>query len=731
MNARIKESLVRQHDQFDCGAACLASVTRYHGGTSKIETLRALSGTSSDGTTLLGLCEAARKIGFDAEGLEAESVQNLADITAPAILHVLMDGKLHHYVVFYGFDKQGKALIGDPAKGIVLYDQAKLDEIWKTRYLLRLTPNMSFLRANSERTEKYKWIYTLITEDITILIASVFLGVITAVLGLSTAIFSQKLIDNILPSGNQERLMVSLVFVFILLLSRSAVAYLRNYFTVLQATNFSNRIIQLFYAKLLRLPKSFYDTRKVGELIARMNDTRRIQNSLSIIAGTLVIDILLVLVSTIFVFAYSLSLGFTVIVSIPFYFLLVYAFNKRIIAAQRDAMSGFALTESHFIDAIQGIATIKLFNREPFFEKSGRSVYGHFQSKVLNLGKLNILFTLFSEIIGVVFIVLFFGLSAWFVVSRDLQVGEMVALLSMAGGIIPAINRIVMANFQIQESRVTFDRMYEFTSMKSESEAEESGVHESEMGPIRQPAPDVLDLPGAIHGLEIKVQNLSFRFPGRKQILRDVSMDLKTGELAVLLGESGSGKSTLMNVLERFYRPEKGRIEVNGTDLSGVAVADWRSLLGVVPQEVKIFNGSLLYNLTLSDDPVAHEEAIRFSTNMGFHKYFDSLPQSYFTIVGEEGINLSGGQKQLIAFARALFRKPRILFLDEPTAAMDRLTEGFVMDALLSLRKEMAILLITHKVAAAFKADMVYILEGGTVVHCGHPGELREHLTLV
>lgn len=716
MKSRLEKTLVRQHDQFDCGVACLASIIKYHGGTSKLEVLRQLSGTSTDGTTLLGLCEAAQQVGLEAEGLEAENIENLNEIDIPVILHVLIDNRLQHYVVFYGFDKARKLLIGDPATGIKSYTKTELDKIWQSKLLLHLKPNGSFINSRSEEKQKNSWIYNLLKDDLTILIAVIFLGIITSILGLSTAIFSQKLIDDILPSHNVGNFVRSIILVLLLLLAKSGINYLRSKFVVKQSTDFSNRILQWFYSHLIRLPKTFYDTRKVGELIARMNDTRRIQNSISIITGTLIVDVLLIIVSTILIFSYSLFLGIVVIACFPLYFWIVYHFNKKIVYAQQNVMKSFALTESHYIDSIQGIATIKLFNRESNFENINKSIYGYFQNEILKLGKLNISFSFLAEILGTSFLVGFFIVASWQVFLDSLLIGEMVALLSMAGGIVPAINRLVVANFQIQESRVTFDRMFEFTSIKSEDELFSSNFNSPEKKNNRN---ELLE-----QSNQVKVNGVSFRFPGRKQILRDISFELHPGKFIVLLGESGSGKSTLLNILQKFYLPEYGQIKVNDTDYLAIPTSDWRKKLGVIPQDVKIFNGSLIYNLTLSGDLNENENALQFCNKFGFDKYFNFLPQGYNTIIGEEGINLSGGQKQLIGFARALFHKPRILLLDEPTAAMDRNTESFVMDLLLSLRKEVAILLITHKVITGFKADEILIIEDGTIKAKGTALEL-------
>jgi len=704
-NHIIKRTFTTQHGQSDCGVACLASIVKYYGGETTLEKLRELSGTSLNGTTLLGLYQAAQQLGFDVEGVKAEAVNNLRELQRPAILHVILDNRLQHYFVYYGFDESGSAIIGDPAQGIVSYSTGELEKVWQTRALLKLSPNQTFTKADIQSQYKKEWIVDLVKDDINVLITALFLGLIISALGLTTAIFSQKLIDNILPSGDTKKLILSLALVGILLLVRSGLSYLRGFFLIRQGVDFNNRIIQKFYRSLLYLPKSFFDSRKTGEFIARMNDTRRIQTTISLISSSIMIDLLLIIIAATFVFVYSSLLGIVVLGCLPIYGVLIWFFNKKIVTSQKAVMSSYANIESHYVDTIQGIVTIKSTNRESFFESINRLVYGFFQERVFILGKLNLRFNLCNEVTGVVFIMLIFGLASWLVLNNALQLGEMVALLTMTGSIIPSMNRLAAANVQFQEAKVAFDRMFEFASVKPELSQEESKE--------------------TLHNVDsLVVRELSFRFPGRKQLLKGISVSLCKGELIALLGESGSGKSSFLQIIQKFYKPENGTLEVNKHSLEDISTPIWRNLIGIVPQEIKLFNGSLLYNLSLSDVTEDHKAAIKFCQGMGFDQYFQSFPQSYQTILGEEGVNISGGQKQLVALARALFRQPKLLLLDEATSSMDKNAEAFVLNLLLKLKSEMAIIMVTHRVQAARKADCIYILENGKITMSGKPSEL-------
>ncbi|MFB0946786.1 MAG: ATP-binding cassette domain-containing protein [Spirosomataceae bacterium] len=281
------------------------------------------------------------------------------------------------------------------------------------------------------------------------------------------------------------------------------------------------------------------------------------------------------------------------------------------------------------------------------------------------------------------------------VLNADLQLGEMMAILSIAVGMVGAIARLATTNIQLQEAKVAFDRMYEFAALKPE----ENNISEStKMGGVKL----------------LVIKDLSFRFAGKSALLKDVNLALKRGEMTVLLGEVGSGKSVLLQIIQRFYGFENGSITVNdSTNIQDFNLTDWREKLGVMPQEIKLFSGTLLDNIILGNVAEEAERAMTFCKEMGFDRYFEALPQSYATIVGEEGVNLSGGQRQLVGLARALYQNPAVLLLDEPTAAMDSKTAAFVMDLLQKLKPNLAILMITHRLDVTTGIDRAYRVEDG------------------
>ena len=699
----LKKTFTLQQDQTDCGVACLLSLIQYYKGTNTLEKLRELSGTNTSGTTLLGLYQCANKLNFTTEAFEAD-IPNLKALNEPCILHVLMEGNLQHYVVCYGLNGSS-FVIGDPAKGIITLSEAELTIIWQSKTLLQLKPNESFELKKQQRKAKWLWFKQLIKDDVNILTITMVLGVLATVLNLATAIFSQKLIDKILPSGDQQKLITSLVLLFLVLLIRAGLSFIRQHFLLLQSKDFNNRIVGSFFNALVHLPKSFFDTRKTGDMITRMNDTARIQKNIAYISGSVFIDIIILLTTSFFLINYSLTIAIITFAFIPIVALVILSYTKPIKKHQSAVMVASAINESNYIDTINGIMVIKAHSQESLFTNKINTVYGNLQNQSFALGKLGNRFAITMDVLSVVLSIVLITTASFMVMQKQLKIGEMMAIISLAGTLIPAVARLSQINLQLQEAKVAFDRMYDFTSIKPEFEAQE-------ITPIE------------FRKLEVK--NISFRFAGRKSILQDISFKVAKGEMIAILGESGCGKSTAMAILEKFYQAEQGEILVNNIPIENIYTPTWRNIVATVPQEIKLFNGTLIENIAIGNAQEEILAIVDFCNAKGFSKYFEAMPQGYFTLVGEEGINLSGGQKQLVALARALYRNPQVLLLDEATAAMDRKTEQFILQLLNQLKNEMAIVLITHKMQTAKISDRIYVIENGIITANGTPKELLE-----
>lgn len=700
---RIEKTLVLQHDASDCGVACLLSLIQYYGGEMSLANLREISGTSKQGTTLLGLYQAALRVGFDAEGCEAD-IESLIAHKEPVILHLLLEGKFQHYTVCYGYENE-RFLIADPSRGLIFYTQKELEQVWKSHTCLTLTCTDRFVSKKDVEIKKKLWFRSVLNDDWGILGVCVVLGLVIAILGMTTAVFLQRLVDVIIPERDYPRLWGGVCLIFVLLLARLGIMALRQYFLFRQSRDFNNRIIANFYNHLLKLPRSFFDTRKIGDLVARLNDTRRIQQVISIIVGNIIIDGLVAVVTFVFLFYYSWLFASLLLCGLPLLIFLVRRYDKPLILAQRNVMAGYAQSESYFINTIQGVDSIRHFNKQAMFESLNRTIYSLFQDHVFHLGKMNIRLSFISGLISLFLIVFSIGLGSYLVLNESLKLGELMAVVSLVTSITPAMMSLALVNIPLNEAKVAFNRMFEFIGMETEQT--------SGMTTLPQP-------------VSISLKNVSFRFPGRKQILKEISLTASLNEMVFVIGESGCGKSTFCKILDKSYAVESGYIYLNDQlDLTDISIERWREVVGVCPQDIFIFNGTILDNLLIGGNVENIDYVIETCKKWDIDRYLSEFPQGYMTIVGEEGINLSGGQKQLIAFTRLLIKNPEIMILDEPTAAMDREMERHIISILQKVKKEKIIIIVSHRLHLLRKsADRIYLIENGTINHFGTHDEM-------
>ena len=370
-------------------------------------------------------------------------------------------------------------------------------------------------------------------------------------------------------------------------------------------------------------------------------------------------------------------------------------------------MSSYAMSESGFINTISDIADIKSFSRQESFLKLNEFLYSTFQGKVYSLGQTQIGIGVWAGISSTVIQVGLIALCSAFVFADTMTIGELMAVIGITGTLFPAVASLALVMIPINEAKVAFDRMFEIV------DAKEEGAEAGER----------VDVPAHVLG----VKNLAFRFIGRKRLFSEVSLKFETGTVTSIVGESGCGKSTLCQVLERFYTPEEGEILLDGKPAQEIPLEQWRSLVSYVPQQTYLYNGTVLENICFGNIPKDLNEVVAFCRQYGFDAFLSELPNGLGTLVGEEGINLSGGQAQLVSFARALYRPSKILILDEMTAAMDRRTEKHICRLLSELRKDHVIIFVTHRLETArLLSDRIIVMENGSVRAQGTHEELMQ-----
>ena len=698
--SKIKKSCILQHDSSDCGVACLVSIIRYNGGNSTIEKIRILSGTSHNGSSMLCLYQAAIQCGMDATGYEA-SVKDIIGYDNVLILHVTPEEGLEHYIASFGFEN-GKFIIWDPARGLATLSEDELGKIWLSKKCLGLVPNSAFKLEKENKRAKKEWVLRTIRPERDLLIISVIIGIMISGLGLVMAVFTQKLIDKILPSRDVKVLIMASVLVLILLSSRIVLSAIRQFFLMTQGKSFNIRVVDDFYRSLLFLPKSFFDTRKSGDFVARLNDTMRIQRVIADIAGVYIIDVLILIVTIIMLFYYSEISAILSLICLPAFYLIVLRWNKKLISAQHGVMSGYAMNESNFINSLGGITEIKSMNWQHDYSGKNKTIYSEFQDRAFLLGKIKLNLNLLTGLAGTIYLIIILAYCSIQVMGSTMTQGELMAILSLSSSLLPSVLNLALINIPVSEAKVALNRMFEFTQIKPE---EGGNNDKNEALIIRQ----------------IKLENISFRFPGQKLLLDNICLTIEKGKLISLIGESGCGKSTLANIILRFYSPESGNIILNNKLNRGeVDLKTWRSKISIIPQEIHMFNGTILQNLLAEITESKIKEMISAISGFGLGNFIDSFPSGFMTLVGEEGINLSGGQKQLLAFIRVLINKPDILVIDEGTSNMDRGTERMIMNLITRLKPEMGILLISHRINMIKKlSDYIYVIEDRVITNKG------------
>lgn len=373
--------------------------------------------------------------------------------------------------------------------------------------------------------------------------------------------------------------------------------------------------------------------------------------------------------------------------------LLVSRFDPVLELHQYELKTAFSNTERYAIEYLKGMDAVNENDRQHFFAGRLMDVFHAYQNTTFTFGGLTNRLAIFAELGGLTALLLIMGTSAVQVINNGLSPGTFVAIMSVCGALLPAILRLNGTRINLRAASVSFSRMYEMLSLGDNKPNDDEAV---------------LD-PFVFRSLE--ANNVSFRFPGRSPVLGEVNLEVRAGELTLLTGSNGAGKTTLLLLLQKFYLPTSGIITMNGIPLEQVPDFRLRNTIAYVPQDVKLFPLTVCQNIVFGQE-ISAEQFDRFCQTYGFNKFFNRLPHGLFTMIGENGVKLSGGQRQMVGLARALLRSPELLLLDEPTASMDLEAERKVIDLLIKLKSEgLAIVMVTHRIHLLNRyADRLYMM---------------------
>lgn len=696
-------TLIKQHDMRDCGAACLASVAGHYGLQLPIAKIRQLCHTDKRGTNALGLIQGLEQMGFNAKGVKA-SLENLPQVPLPAIAHTIFKEQSQHYVVIYKVHK-GKISVMNPAYGkIETYTTEEFAKIW-TGVLILLEPNEYFEQRN-EKTGLYQRFYQLIQPHRSILLQALVGAIFYTLLGLSTSIYIQKITDYVLVDGNRRLLNLLSVIMIVLLLFQIFLGVMKSVLTLQTGQKIDKYLILGYYKHLLKLPQRFFDTMRVGEIISRVNDAVKIRTFINDVSIQIVVNVFIVLFSFALMFTYYWKLALIVALVIPFY-LGIYAItnwlNKKV---ERRMMEESAELESHLVESLNAVKTIKQFGAE-FYANNKTDIHFSTLLKTIYKSVLNSLFSgNASEFVSRIFTIVLLWVGAGYVIDREITPGELLSFYALIGYFTSPVSQLIGMNKSIQNALIASDRLFEIMDLEQEEVTDKIELTAEQIG-------------------NINFENVNFSYGSRREVFKDFSCVIEKGKTTAIVGESGSGKTTLATLIQNLYPVNSGKITIGDYEVQYLSHYYLRTLIGVVPQQIDLFSGNVIENIAFGEDFPDMQRVIDLTKQLGILSFIEQLPNGFQTHLGENGSQLSGGQRQRIAIARALYKNPEILILDEATSSLDTDSEQVIQATLNELKRTgKTLIVIAHRLSTIAHSDTILVLRNGQLIEQGTHQEL-------
>lgn len=692
---------VKQRDITDCGAACLASVASHYKLEMPVARIRQIAGTDTKGTNVLGMVKAAEQLGFSAKGVKGNQ-DSLGKIPFPAIAHVIVQFdkvQLHHYVVLYKVNEK-KLTYMDPADGemhTVCTDEFM--KIW-TGVLVLLMPNDDFV-AKNEKISNFKRFVFLLAPHKSALAQSLTGAIIYTVLGLSTSIYIQKITDNVLPTGNTNLLNLLSVGMLIIVVFQILLGINQTLFILKTGQKIDTRLILGYYKHLLKLPQRFFDTMRVGEIISRINDAVKIRAFINDVSISLTVNVFIVLFSFALMFIYSWKLALIVLIVIPLYAVVYFITNKLNKKQERKLMENSAELESQLVESLNSVRTIKQFGIEDFSNMKTEVRFIGLLKTVFKSGKNSIFSTYSSEVISKVFTIILLWVGSYFVIDNEITPGELLSFYAIIGYFMGPISSLIGANKSIQNALIAADRLFEIMDLERESTENKVELKRESIG-------------------DIKFENIRFAYGTRKEVFNDFSFTIPKGKLTAVIGESGSGKTTLASLLQKLYPLNSGKVTINNLDINYFSYESLRTMVSTVPQQLSLFSGNIIDNIAVGDLHPDMERIVSIVQQLDLIPFIEKLPNGFNTQIGENGTSLSGGEKQRLAIARAMYKNPEIFIFDEATSSLDSDSEQHVKSVIQDLKQQgKTILIIAHRLSTVIDADKIAILENGDLIEEG------------
>ncbi len=693
---RARLPLILQEEATECGHVCVAMVSRYFGHDIDLYHLRKMSPTSALGMNLANIKQLCQQLGFMTRALSVP-IEELAMVKTPAILH----WNMNHFVVLKEV-KNNQYIVYDPALGRKVYSLAEMSESF-TGIVLEIEKGNAFqaIRQKEKLTlfDILKSINGIGLFGVLILILSISLEVIT----LLNPLFMQYVTDNVIASLDLNNLYwVATAFLIILGL-QVFIEWMRGNLVLYLSTEIQSQFSSNLLNHLLKLPLSFFEKRHKGDIQSKFQSIDHIQRKISVDFINALIDGLLIIIHLAVMLMYSIKLTLLVLFSITLYFIIRYASYQSIRKHTQASISQHANAATIFLETLQAIVPIKSYLKEGMRVHSWRNAYVKALNSDIFLSKMQVIYHVANQIVFQAEHIFVVAIGASMVFSNQLSLGMLMAFLAYRMLLVNKASSLIQNGFDYQLISVQLARLSDIILQEPEGQ--------SAIGTPLLLANDLKNIYG-----KLVLKNMSFRYsPQDPYILKNINLEVNAGEKLVIIGPSGCGKSTLIKTMMGLLLPTAGEMEIDGRKLEDWGVKNYRQITASVMQDDTLLSGSLLDNIAFFDEDIDIEQVYAAAKLACIHDTIMSFTMRYETLVGDMGSTLSGGQKQRILLARALYKKPKFLYLDEATSHLDSINEIAINQSLKHLN--ITQIIVAHREESIKLADRVIDLSSINKIH--------------
>lgn len=691
ISIRAKTPVILQTEVAECGLACVAMVASHHGYECDVAALRRKFTASLKGLNLKHMMQVAERCGLTARAIRCE-LEELAQLKTPVILH----WDLNHFVVLTKVTKRA-VWIHDPAQGRVKLTLAECSRHF-SGIALELSPGAEFKQEQVQQRLSIWQLWSRMHHLVRSLSLLFVLSLVLQIAAIATPYYMQWVVDHVLLTEDRDLLVVLALGFGLLMVCSSLLTTLRGYLVLRMSSVVNLQMGVNLTRHLLRLPLSYFTRRHVGDVVSRFGSLSQVRERLTTgVVETLVDGVMSILVLGVMLL-YSVPLTALVLVAILLYIGVRAVSYGMLYRASEQTIKSGAEEQTSFLENIRGIQAVRLFGAENFRLGLWQNRYTAVVNSEIRLGKLNLLFSLLSAILFGAENILVVYFAAQEVLSGALSIGMVLAFIAYKNQLSGRLTNLVEQWIAFRMLRLHLDRLADIA------------LTETELDPANDPSMVVTSSGQA----GLKVENLSFRYGDNEApVVRDVNFSVEPGSMVAIVGASGGGKSTLVKLLLGLYQPDEGRLLYNGIGLEQFGVTNYRSEVAAVLQGDALLAGSVTDNISFFDVEPDHEAVQHCARAAAIHEEILALPMGYHSLVGDMGSQFSGGQVQRLLLARALYRKPKILFLDEATSHLDVCNERRVTAHIEQLG--ITRLVVAHRPETIARADQVLLVANGTV----------------